>query len=146
MWRRKCSLHDGRGVFTEGLNFFKYLKKQPVEYKSSIGCFFYAFLKSVRVSKIITIRLKNANGSDPIIRNFCIAVSTLVSGLIFPKTTIASEKIRMMIAQINRYLLFGFSLPLEVNMLSTYIAESTEVTRKLISNITVKIFVKIANG
>lgn len=95
---------------------------------------------------LINRRVKNPNGRELIIKNFCIAVRTLESGFTCPRTMIASQKIKIRMAQAKRYLLEGSCFPLSVNILKTKIAESTEVTRKLINNIITIILVKLVSG
>ena len=87
-----------------------------------------------------------AKGNEVIINNFWAAINMLISGFAWPNriNAIVAKKIKR--DQIKRCFLLGSFFPLSENMLNTKTAESTEVTKKPISNTIVVIFRSVAKG
>jgi len=77
--------------------------------------------------------INKANGREVIINSFCNAIKTLISGRALPNTIMAIANSAIPTDQINRCLRLGVGFPLSVNILNTNTAESTEVTKKLMS-------------
>ncbi len=90
--------------------------------------------------------MNRAKGNEVMIRSFCTAVSTSISGLASPKSKSAIVANSIKTDQTSRCFLFGSFLPLSVNILKTKTAESTDVTRKLINRKMVIKFRKVAIG
>ena len=106
---------------------------------------FFCFITSFKKMTIMT-RIKKANGKDVIISNFDTVPNTSISGFTLPSSTNAMVANNIKTDHITRCFLFGFLEPLSVNILNTNTAESTEVTRKLMSNKMVVKFRTVANG
>ena len=90
--------------------------------------------------------MKKAKGSEVIIRSFWAAINIFIFGLALPNRIRAIVPKKINRDQIKRCFLLGSFLPLSENILSTKTAESTEVTKKPISNTMVVIFRNVAKG
>ena len=90
--------------------------------------------------------MSREKGNEVIINNFCIAISTLISALALPKRIIPIENMVKMILHKRRCFFEGSCLPSSVNMLNTKMAESREVTKKLMRRRTVNVLINPWKG